>query len=155
MKTARLAVAALGAFVGGTAVAAPQAAAPRKPAPARQVKVMAPATLKWTPDPESGVPFVVLSGNPKTGPHEAFSSFPAGSGAPLHWHTFSNTYIGVSGTLVIQAEGQEARELTAGAWMLLPGRLNHTTWCKAGTDCVFYARQPGKDDSHLATPAGN
>ena len=31
---------------------------------------------------------------------------------------------------------------------VVPGRLNHTTRCKEGADCVIYARQPGRNDTH-------
>jgi quercetin dioxygenase-like cupin family protein len=148
MKTSVFALAALGAWV---ASAAAQPAA-KKPVPVREVKVMAQADLKWETDPESKVSIAVLSGNPKTGPYEAFVKFPAGMDVPLHWHTFSNTAVGVSGTLVVDVEGQGTKEIAAGSWGLLPGRVKHTTKCKEGADCVIYGRQPGKDDIHLVNP---
>jgi quercetin dioxygenase-like cupin family protein len=123
--------------------------APPTSMPTRAVKMTAPGDLKWETDPESKLSIAVLSGNPKTGPYEAFVKFPAGIELPLHWHTFSNTAVGVSGTLVVTGEGQEAKELSAGSWGVVPGRLNHTTRCKEGADCVIYARRPGKNDIHF------
>lgn len=126
---------------------------PTKPMPpTRAVKLMTQGDLKWELDPESKISIAVLSGDPKTGPYEAFVKFPAGMEIPLHWHTFSNTAVGVSGTVVVTGEGQEAKEVSAGSWGVVPGRMNHTTRCKEGADCVIYARQPGKDDIHFVNP---
>jgi hypothetical protein len=131
-------------------VPAKAAAAPSKPLPPiRALKSMAQGDLKWELDPESKISIAVVSGNPKTGAYEAFLKFPAGMAIPLHWHTFSNTGVGVSGTVVIDAQGQGTIELGPGAWGFIPGRVNHTTTCKEGADCVIYARQPGKDDIHF------
>lgn len=149
MKTGMFAAAALAVFA---ASAAAQPAPAKKPMASREVKIMPQADLKWEVDPESKVSIAVLSGNPKTGPYEAFVKFPAGMAIPMHWHTFSNTAVGVSGTLVIEVEGQGTKEVSAGSWGLLPGRVKHTTTCKEGADCVIYARQPGKDDIHLVNP---
>lgn len=122
---------------------------PSKPMPTPAVKLMTQAGLKWEVDPESKISIAVLSGNPKTAPYEAFIKFPAGTAIPLHWHTFTNTAVGVSGTLVVEAPGQPPIELGAGSWGVVPGMLKHTTKCKQGADCVIYARQPGKDDTHF------
>lgn len=151
MRTRVLAIASL--VVAAAVVAAlGQETAAKKPMTTRQMKVMTQSDLKWEQDPESKVSIAVLSGNPKTGAYEAFVKFPAGLEIPLHWHTFSNTGVGVSGTLVIEVEGQGPKELSAGTWGNVPGRLRHTTKCKEGADCVFYARQPGKDDIHFVKP---
>ena len=137
-------------------VPAKAAAAPSKPLPPiRALKSMAQGDLKWELDPESKISIAVLSGDPKTGAYEAFLKFPAGMSIPLHWHTFSNTGVGVSGTVVITGDGQTAIELGPGTWGVVPGRLKHTTACKEGADCVLYVRQPGKDDIHfVGAPVG-
>jgi hypothetical protein len=147
---------AVGLCVG---TVSPQDAAPKasadvaaKPITVRQVKAMSQADLKWETDPESKVAMAVVSGNPKTGAYEAFLKFPAGMELPLHWHTFSNTGVGVSGNLVIEAQGQAAVEMGPGGWGFVPGRLKHTTKCRAGADCVIYARQPGKNDMNFVRP---
>jgi quercetin dioxygenase-like cupin family protein len=119
------------------------------PMMSRAVKITNQGLLKWETDPESKVSIAVLSGNPKTGAYEAFMKFPAGIEIPLHWHTFSNTGVGVSGTLIIGEEGRPPIELGPGGWGFIPGRVKHTTTCKGGSDCVIYARQPGKDDIHF------
>ena len=148
-------MAVAGAFCVGIAVAQETKAAPSKvtasakPMATRQVKAMAQADLKWELDPESKVSMAVLSGDPKTGAYEAFLKFPAGLSIPLHWHTFSNTGVGVAGTVVITGNGQSPIELGPGTWGVVPGRLKHTTACKEGADCVLYVRQPGKDDIHF------
>jgi hypothetical protein len=145
-----------GVFCMGTVAAQDAAPAPAKAAGAgtkpmatSTVKSMGQADLKWETDPESKISIAVISGNPKTGAYEAFLKFPAGVAIPLHWHTFSNTGVGVSGTVVIDAQGQGTVELGPGAWGFIPGRVKHTTTCKEGADCVIYARQPGKDDIHF------
>jgi hypothetical protein len=144
----------VGIVAAQDAAPAKAAAAPSKPMPpTRAVKMMAQGDLKWETDPESKVSIAVLSGDPKTGPYEAFLKFPAGIEIPLHWHTFSNTGVGVSGTVVITGDGQSATELGPGTWGFVPGRLRHTTRCKEGADCVIYARQPGKDDIHFVGAA--
>lgn len=146
-------LAAAGAFCVCVVAAQETKTGPKKaPAPARAPKSMAQADLKWETDPESKVSIAVLTGNPKTGAYEAFLKFPAGISVPLHWHTFSNTGVGVSGTVVIETEGQAPVELGPGSWGFIPGRMKHTTKCKEGADCVIYARQPGKDDIHFVNP---
>ena len=150
MKRALLVAGVVSLAGAGAAVAQPAAAA--KKAPAREVKVMVPADAKWETDPETKVSVAVISGNPKTGAYEAFVKFPAGIDIPQHWHTFSNTAVGVAGTLVVDVEGQGAKELAAGSWGNIPGRVRHTTKCKEGADCIIYARQPGKDDIHFVKP---
>ena len=146
---------ALGAGIAAaqeTKAAPGKTTAPAKSMSARAVTLMSQGDLKWEMDPESKTSIAVLSGNPKTGAYEAFIKFPAGMDIPLHWHTFTNTAVGVSGTLVVTAEGQDAKELSAGSWGTVPGRLRHTTRCKEGADCVMYARQPGRDDIHFVNP---
>jgi hypothetical protein len=131
-------------------VPAKAAAAPSKPLPPiRALKSMAQGDLKWETNPESKISIAVVSGDHKTGAYEAFLKFPAGLAVPLHWHTFSNTGVGVSGTLVVDAQGQGTIEMGPGTWGFVPGRVKHTTTCKEGTDCVIYVRQPGKDDIYF------
>ena len=149
MKTGVVAITVFGACA---ALAAAQPAAAKKPLPGKTVKIMPQADLQWETEPESKVSIAVLSGNPKTGAYEAFVKFPAGMDIPQHWHTFSNTAVGVAGTLVIDVEGQGVKEISAGTWGSLPGRVKHTTKCKEGADCIIYARQPGKDDIHFVNP---
>jgi len=137
------------------ALAGVAAAAPSKPMPPTQaVKSLSQAGLKWETDPESKVSIAVVTGNPKTGAYEAFLKFPSGMSIPLHWHSFSNTGVGVSGKLVIDAQGQGKIEMGPGDWGFIPARVKHTTACTVGADCVIYARQPGKDDIHFDGPGG-
>jgi hypothetical protein len=149
-----LGTSAYAAMAATQAAAEKDTAAARKPMAARQAKAMAQADLKWELDPESKISMAVLSGNPKTGAYEAFLKFPAGLSIPLHWHTFSNTGVGVSGTVVITGDGQSPIEIGPGTWGVVPGRLKHTTACKEGADCVLYVRQPGKDDIHFVGGPG-
>ena len=123
---------------------ATQEAAPAKPARpvVKKEAVFWPAAdIKWK-DQENppGSKTAVLWGEPEKDGYGMLNRWPAGTDVPLHWHTFDMRGVLLEGTLVITPEGGSAQTLTpGGSYAYVPGRLKHTTTCKAGADCVFFS----------------
>jgi quercetin dioxygenase-like cupin family protein len=135
-------------LVSGARADEKKAAAPaKKAAAAPKFKTVAASEMKWTDSAEiKGAQSVVFWGDPKKGEYGQINKWPGGT--DVGWHTHTNRIHGVvvSGTLVIEPEGQPAKELTAGSYIDDPGKLKHKTSCKAGADCVFFIHQHGAFD---------
>lgn len=118
------------------------------------MQVWTDAELKWVDDADlPGARTAVVWGDPTKGAYGAMHRWAAGTEAPLHWHTHDNRGAMISGTLVITVKGGQPKEVPAGSYIFVPGRLRHTTSCKAGADCVFYAHQPGIGDTKIVGAA--
>jgi quercetin dioxygenase-like cupin family protein len=120
----------------------------------KEAKLWAAGDLKWVDDPEmAGVSTAVLWGDPKTGPYGALEKWAAGTSAALHWHTADIKAVMISGTFLLTLEGQPGKEMPSGSYVFIPGGTRHTTVCKAGADCVFFAEQPGAGDTKMVEMA--
>lgn len=117
--------------------------------------IMTPASqLQWKP--MAGLPGamqVALWGDIDKGEHGALYRWPAGTNAPLHWHTHGDHGVIVSGTLTLAKEGQAPVELPPGSFFSLGGGMKHATSCKAGADCVFFIHREGKFDATMVESA--
>ena len=47
--------------------------------------------------------------------------------APKHWHTANETHTVISGTFIVECEGQRAT-LGAGSFNFMPSRMPHEAW---------------------------
>jgi len=117
----------------------------------KEARLWSDSEVKWKVDAQmKDFSSAVLWGDPAKGAHGGLLKFAAGLSIPLHHHSFDNRGAVLSGTMILTLEGQPAKELGPGSLIFLPGNMKHTTACKAGTDCVIYAEQPGKDDAIMA-----
>ena len=107
--------------------------------------------INWT-QVRPGQETSVLWGDPRTGPYGRFNRFAAGFDDRLHYHTRDLRAVIVSGTVIVQALGNERRELGPGSYLFLPGRTPHTHSCKAGADCVLFVQQDGPNDNVPVEP---
>jgi quercetin dioxygenase-like cupin family protein len=75
-----------------------------------------------------------------------YALFPAGSHFDLHWHTYSEYVVVVSGNVTIVL-GEETHELSVGSYVVIPGRMNHS-WDvpTGGEDAVILVRRSGPAD---------
>jgi anti-sigma factor ChrR (cupin superfamily) len=128
-------------------------AAPAKKAAVKSEPVMVAAgDLKWVDVPDmKGAQQAVVTGDPTKGAYDAFDKWPAGFESPPHTHTLAIEAIVVSGVMVISLDGGTAKEYPAGSYAKIPGGMKHTSGCKAGADCIFFAQQHGKFDMKPVT----
>lgn len=144
----------MGFSVGAMAQETKAPAPAKKAAVKQEPQLWSAGDIKWVDIPDmKGGQKAVLWGDPNTGAYGAMLKFPAGLDIPLHWHTYRNRGALLSGTMAIALEGGTPKELGAGSYLMMPGRVKHSTMCKAGADCVVFVEQPGKDDIHLVEAA--
>jgi quercetin dioxygenase-like cupin family protein len=111
--------------------------------------------LKWLAVPEiKGAAATTLWEDTTRGIAGRMVQLKAGTDVPLHWHTADERAVILTGTLVIRIEGQEAKDLTAGSFIAMPGGKRHTVTCKPGTDCVFTVVYLGTPDIQFPEGAG-
>jgi mannose-6-phosphate isomerase-like protein (cupin superfamily) len=99
--------------------------------------------LKWSDVPGmAGVQISPVQGDPNKGAAHFFLKFTGGFAAPLHHHTADHYAAVVAGTLVLTVDGKEV-QLPAGSFFTFTGKMEHTTSCQAGADCILFmdARQ--------------
>jgi quercetin dioxygenase-like cupin family protein len=132
-------------LVSGARADEKKAAAPAKKA-APKYKIWTASDVKFVDAEVKGVQMAVLWGDPKKGEYGAVAKFAAGNDAGWHTHTNRIRLVMISGTLVIEVDGQPAKELTATAYVDEPGKIKHKTSCKAGADCVFFMHGHGAFD---------
>ncbi len=109
--------------------------------------VLIPATdLKWTDVKDTpGVSVAAVSGNPDKGAAKMFIKLPAAFSAPLHHHSPDHSVVVVSGTIVMNVDGQD-HTLPAGSYFSYTGKKQHTTKCTDAGPCVLYVDSHGKWD---------
>ena len=75
-----------------------------------------------------------------------YAMFPAGSHFDLHWHTYDEYVVVVSGALNIQL-GNDSHDLEVGSYVVIPGKLNHSWTVPAGgANAVILVRRAGPAD---------
>lgn len=97
--------------------------------------------IAWGPCPEfmpQGCALAVLQGNPAERNADVFFKLPAGTTAPLHWHTSAERMVLVSGEMTVQYAGQESVVMKAGMYAYGPARLQHVATCSSDQDCVLF-----------------
>jgi len=105
------------------------------------------ADVKWVDSPAmKGLSVAVLWGDPTKGAYGALKKVSAGTDFGWHTHSSEQKVVAISGTFDFQVEGQDAKELSSGSYVFLPGGVKHLAKCRAGSDCVYFEEQPGKSD---------
>ena len=103
--------------------------------------------LKWVDVPNmKGISFVTLWGDMNKGAYGVFVKMAGGTTHPLHTHTADVKGVILSGTWTVTPEGGTEKKLGAGAYMMVPGGMKHTSACLAGSDCVLFQEGPAKFD---------
>jgi len=104
--------------------------------------------LKWEPmGPNIPIQIATLWGDRNKGESGILMKMPGGFESGMHGHTSDYHAVLVAGTWVHTEEGStEAKELTAGSYVMQPGKTMHNDSCKAGADCVIFVHQKKKAD---------
>jgi len=97
--------------------------------------------LAWGPCPAfmpDGCRLSVLHGDPAKPASDVFFKLPAGTKAPLHWHSSAERMVLVSGRMQVVYAGQEPVLLEAGTYAYGPPRREHHATCVSDEDCVLF-----------------
>jgi len=110
--------------------------------------------IQWgPPGGGNGVPVGVQTArqgtDPVTGGITYYAKFPAGSHFDTHWHTHDEFVVVVQGTVTIVL-GEEEHLVSAGSYIVIPGKLYHS-WDvpEGGEDAVIVVRRGGPADFHF------
>jgi len=87
----------------------------------------------------------ILHVDPKTQATELMIRVPKNTHIPKHWHTANETHTVVSGTFIVECEGQRV-ELDAGSFNYIPGKLPHEAWTKAEEGTLLFITVDGAWD---------
>jgi len=110
------------------------------------------ADVKWVDLMGPGGPqMAVLWGDPTKGGESGFLlKLPAGMVSPPHSHTNPYWAVTIQGSMSHWlAEGgseADAKQLPAGGFEMMPGKVKHISKCAAGADCIMAVRMNGKFD---------
>lgn len=97
--------------------------------------------LKWGPCPAfmpEGCSLAVLQGDPAKPAADVFFKLPAGTTAPLHWHSSAERMVLVSGEMEVLYEGQDPVVMEAGTYAYGPPRREHHATCVSDEDCILF-----------------
>jgi quercetin dioxygenase-like cupin family protein len=109
--------------------------------------------LEWgPPGGGNGVPLgtrTVRQGiDPDTGGITYFAHFPAGTRVDRHWHTHDE-FVSVQQGSVRIILGEQSYELEAGAYVVIPGGMEHVWETPENTDVIILVRRAGPADFHF------
>ena len=97
-----------------------------------------------------GCDFVLLSGDPKTGPTQWFFRLKAGTAFPRHWHSTPENMVTIHGALTFNFETGQKHTLRAGEHLRYQAGMIHGGQCELGEDCLFYVFNDLPYDFNLA-----
>jgi quercetin dioxygenase-like cupin family protein len=150
-----LAAASMGVVMSGVAPLRRQAppAKPPDPAdralyvPARDIKWerIAPEAGEWSPE------IAILHIAPGTKATELMIRVPKGQHVTPHWHTANETHTILSGTFLMECDGQKA-ELGPGSFNYMPARMVHQAWTKPDEGALLFITVDGAWDVNFLTP---
>jgi glyoxylate utilization-related uncharacterized protein len=94
----------------------------------------------------------VLWGDPQSGEHAIINQW--GYNVRSGWHTRASDarIVVVRGTFAVSIEGQRARELDSGGFVLIPQGVKHNFGCAAMGRCAFMLYQNGPAGIQAAPP---
>jgi quercetin dioxygenase-like cupin family protein len=135
----RLSLCLATAVVSGRAAGQPQGSPPAEQSNrALNIKF---DELKWERMvPELGdksAEIAILRVEPKTQATQLMIRVPKNFHVPRHWHTANETHTVISGTFVIECEGQRA-ELGAGSFNYVPSKMAHEAWTKTDEGTLLF-----------------
>jgi mannose-6-phosphate isomerase-like protein (cupin superfamily) len=88
--------------------------------------------------------------DPDTGGITYYAMFPAGSHFDLHWHTYDEFVSVQKGSVVLEL-GDLVYTLNAGAYVVIPGRMNHSWDVPDSGEVVILVRRAGPADFNYVT----
>ena len=95
-----------------------------------------------------GVQTLRVGVDPVTEGISYYAKFPAQSHFDLHWHTYNEYVVVVSGNVTIVL-GDQTHSLSPGSYIVIPGKMNHSWDVPAGEDAVIFVRRSGPADFHF------
>lgn len=109
--------------------------------------------LEWgPPGGGNGVPVGTRTArqgiDPDTGGITYFAHFPAGTRFDRHWHTHDE-FVSVQQGSVRIILGEQSYELEAGAYVVIPGGMEHVWEIPENTDVIILVRRAGPADFHF------
>lgn len=139
--------------------AAEEKAKAQEPAAAPEHVMVAAADLKWMDGPPSlpaGAKIAVLEGDPKKeGPFTIRLQMPAGFKIPPHTHPTAEHVTVISGTVYLgmgpKFDEAAARQMTAGAFAVMPAGMQHFAGTKEG--CIVQVHATGPFEVKYVNPA--
>jgi quercetin dioxygenase-like cupin family protein len=97
--------------------------------------------IKWNKDhPELGdksPEIAFLHVDPQTKATQLMIRLPSNFHVPRHWHSANETHTVLSGTFILDHEGQRA-ELGPGSFNYIPKRMIHQAWTKPNEGAVLF-----------------
>jgi quercetin dioxygenase-like cupin family protein len=107
---------------------------------------------KWTPSTLAGIPPGVLgwtvAGDAKTGPAINYAKYPPGYVFPMHWHSYAEYTVVVSGMVHYLADGK-SYDVVPGSFVIFPAKIRHQVTCGNAGPCVVLIRRAGPVDYHF------
>ena len=94
--------------------------------------------------------FVLLKGDPATGPTQWFFRLKGGTAFPRHWHSTPENMVTVRGALTFNFETGETVTLRPGEHLAYQAGMIHGGQCEPGEDCLFYVFNDLPYDFHAA-----
>ena len=79
----------------------------------------------------------ILRVDPVTHATQLMIRVPKNSHVPKHWHSANETHTVLSGTFVIECEGQRV-ELGSGSFNYVPKKMVHEAWTKANEGALLF-----------------
>ena len=79
----------------------------------------------------------ILRVDPTTQATQLMIRVPRNTHVPKHWHSANETHTVLSGTFVIECEGQRV-ELGSGSFNYIPKKMAHEAWTKANEGTVLF-----------------
>jgi mannose-6-phosphate isomerase-like protein (cupin superfamily) len=89
--------------------------------------------------------------DPETGGVTYYAMFPAGTHFDLHWHTHDEFVSVQKGSVVLEL-GDETFTLNAGAYIVIPGKMNHSWDVPEQGEVVILVRRAGPADRTYVEP---
>ena len=117
---------------------------------AADAKIVAVAELQWADGPSSlpaGAQIVVLDGDPrKAGPFTIRLKMPVGYRIPPHTHPAAERITVISGAVHVgtgeKFDENAGREVTAGAFAMIPPGVPHFAWSRGGAVLQIHSEGP-------------
>ena len=89
----------------------------------------------------------ILRIDPKSQATQLMIRAPKNFHVPRHWHSANETHTIVSGTFIMECEGQR-EELGPGSFNYMPGKMIHQGWTKPDEDLLLFITVDAAWDIH-------
>lgn len=83
--------------------------------------------------------------DPATGGITYYAMFPAGSHFDLHWHSYDEFVVVVSGAVTLEL-GETTQLVKAGSYIVIPGKMSHSWDVPLDQNVVILVRRAGPAD---------